>query len=98
MEGLFDSVAVVEKPMLLLEGPIDVGGIDRQGAVEVDGNLGKTPLQLKFAQDVEDLLRAPHREGGDDHLPPALDRAFDDAFESGEHVLLRMKVLAVGAL
>ena len=51
--------------------PEDGGDVDSEGAVHVDRDLGDLPRAPELVEAVDQLLGAPERERGDQHLAPA---------------------------
>ena len=77
--------------------PIHLGDVGRERAVDVDRNPRDPALQALEA--VGQVLRASHREGGDEDLPPAAGDLVDDGREVLLLVLLGgMDAVPVGAL
>ena len=61
--------------------PIDFGGAHRQRAVHIDRDVGNLAALEKIVQHEQQLLRALHREGGNQDLAAAMDRLPDDLRE-----------------
>ena len=85
-------------PVRVLVLRVDPGGVDGHGAVEVDREGSHAPLGHDLVHQVDHLLGAAHREGGDhEHAAPG-EGALEHRFELLVHVHRGMGAVAVGAL
>lgn len=58
----------------------DMGGVDRQGRIDIDGDAGQASVVVELVEYIDYLLRAPDGETGDDEFALLIDaRGFDDA-------------------
>ena len=76
----------------------DLGGLDRQGAVDVDRDLLELPRADQQVQAVDQVLGAPDREGGDDDFAAPADRTQDRLmkFPMGFH-WVAVRLIPIGA-
>src|SRR5262249_38260414 len=67
---------------LLRVSAINRGHLDRHRAVDENRQCGNPTFGFELLQDPYELLRAPHRERGDEQDAAALGRVDDDARQS----------------
>ena len=96
--GLVEHLEVVGVERLA-RPVVELGDFDRHGAIEEHQLLAQAPLVVEHAEVVEDLLAAPHRERGDQHVAAVGVGLLQHAGELLQGLLQgTMVAVAVGAL
>ncbi len=73
----------------------DMGGVDRQGRIDIDGYARQAPVVVELVEDIDYLLRAPDGETGDDEFAFLIDAC---GLDNAEQFLFADKRVVVQAV